>query len=267
MKRLFGITIIALCLIIGGLAEAAETLIASGHPQYPPIMWKEGKSIVGVGPELAAMLFKDLQVTVRSPYVGTWDKVQDQAKQGKVDVLVGLYMTEERKSFFEYSHPYTKDPVVIFVAKGKAFPYAKWDDLIGKKGISTVGDSFGQEFDKVIAEKLTVARSTDVEGCFAKLFDGTADYFIYAKYSGIFKSEKLGLADRMEYLPVNACVEDFHIGIAKKSPYAKYLPEINKRLDELVKDGTVERLVQQYTERYRQSMAAEKEKVSAGKPK
>jgi polar amino acid transport system substrate-binding protein len=267
MRKLIAMTIIAVCLTVGGIAQAAEILVASGHPQYPPVMWKEGKSIVGVGPELTAMLFKDLNVTVRSPYLGTWDKVQDQAKQGKVDVLVGLYMTEERKSYIEYSHPYVKDPVVIFVAKGKAFPYTKWDDLTGRKGISTVGDSFGQAFDKFIAEKLTVTRSNNVDDCFVKIIDGAADYFIYAKYSGVFKSEKLGMADKVEYLPVEASVENFYIGIAKKSPYVKYLPEINKRLDELVKSGTVERLVQQYTDRYRKSMAADQKKSIPGKAK
>jgi polar amino acid transport system substrate-binding protein len=248
------------------MAQAADILVASGHPQYPPVMWKEGKSIVGVGPELTAMLFKDLKITVRSPYMGTWDKVQEQAKQGKVDVLVGLYMTEERKSYIDYTNAFMKDPVVIFVAKGKAFPYTKWDDLVGKKGITTVGDSYGQAFDKFIAEKLTVVRSNNVDDCFVRLIDGAADYFIFAKYSGVFKSEKLGMAEKVEYCPTEAAVENFYIGISKKSPYAKYLPEINKRLDELVKDGTVERLVQQYTERYRKSMASAKAAVEKAKP-
>ncbi len=35
-----------------------------------------------------------------------------------------------------YSEPYTTDPVVIIVAKGKAFPFDSWDVLIGKNGIA-----------------------------------------------------------------------------------------------------------------------------------
>ncbi len=260
MAKFIKAGIIVLLVLAAGMAQAAQTLTTSGHPQYPPVMWKEGNKIVGVGPELTRILFKDMKVTVKSPYLGTWDKVQEQAKQGKIDVLAGLYMTEERKAFYEYSHPFVKDPVVIFVAKGKAFPYAKWDDLIGKKGASTIGDSFGQKFDTFIAEKLTVTRLPKVEEIFAKLIDGSADYFIFAKYSGVFEAEKLGIADKIEYLPVEASVENFYLGFSKRSSFVKYLPELNKKIDELMKDGTVDRLVKEYTDRYRKSIADQKQK-------
>lgn len=267
MKILFVLTVIAGILLTGGLSQAADILTASGHPQYAPIMWKEHKSIVGAGCELVQLLFRDLNITVKTPYRGRWDKVQDEAKQGRIDILVGLYMTEDRKAFFEFSNPYAKDPVVIFVAKGKAFKYAKWEDLIGKKGTTTIGDSFGQQFDKFISEKLTVTRTAKVEENFAKLIDGRADYFIYAMYSGMFESEKIGIADKVEFLPVNASVENFYIGISKKSPFVKYLPEINKKLDELINNGTVDQLIQKYADKYRKTIIDQKKKGTLKKGK
>ncbi len=260
MKNCFLLALIAGFLLLGGITQAAEMLTASGHPQYPPIMWKENNSIIGAGVELVKLLFKDLNVTVRSPYRGRWDKVQDEAKQGKIDVIVSLYMTEGRKAFLEYSNPYAKDPVVVFVAKGKAFNYAKWDDLIGKKGTTTIGDSFGQEFDKFISEKLTVTRSAKVEENFSKLINGHADYFIYAMYSGLFESERFDISDKIEFLPISVSVENFYIGISKRSPFVKYLPEINKKLDELINNGTVDLLIDKYADRYRRSIANQKKK-------
>lgn len=260
MKKSIVLVLLAAFLLAGGIAQAAEILTASGHPQYAPIMWKENKSIIGAGVELVTLLFKDLNVTVKSPYRGKWDKVQEEAKQGKIDVLVGLYMTEDRKAFFEYSNPYAKDPVVIFVAKGRTFNYTKWDDLVGKKGTTTVGDSFGQAFDKFISEKLTVTRSAKVEENFKKLIDGSADYFIYAMYSGQFESARLGISDKIEYLPVNASVENFYIAISKKSPFVKYLPEINKKLEELVKNGTIDQLIEKYSDKYRKTIVSQKKK-------
>jgi polar amino acid transport system substrate-binding protein len=258
MKRILVFVAAAMCLMLSSTAGASETLIASGHPEYAPIMWKENNAIVGAGPEIVRLIFKDLNVTVKTPYVGDWDKVQQEAKEGRVDVLVGLYMTQDRKAFFEYSNPYAKDPVVVFVAKGKAFPYDKWDDLIGKKGTTTVGDSFGQAFDKFLTEKLTVTRSEKVEENFSKLLKGRADYFIYAMYSGIFEADKLGLAKKVELLPKEVCVENWYIGISKKSPYVKYLPQINKKLDELINNGTVDRLIEKYGSQYRKSIAFKK---------
>ncbi|MDD3845587.1 MAG: transporter substrate-binding domain-containing protein [Syntrophorhabdaceae bacterium] len=257
MKRYLMLAVAAMCLLLSGIAQA-ETLIASGHPQYPPIMWKENNTIVGAGPELVRLLFKDLNVTVNSPFCGDWDKVQQEAKEGKVDLLVGLYMTEDRKAFFEYSNPYAKDPVVAFVARGKRFPYSKWDDLIGKKGTTTVGDSFGQVFDRFLSEKLTVTRSAKVEQNFSKLIKGRADYFVYAMYSGLFEADKLGITNKVEILPKEICVENWYIGISKKSPYVKYLPQINKKLDELIDNGTVDRLIEKYGSQYRRTIANKK---------
>lgn len=267
MKGLFLFALAVILLLFAGTAQPSETLTASGHPQYPPIMWKEGGSIIGAGPELVKLLFKDLNVTVRSPYRGNWDRVQEETRSGKTDVIVGLYMTEERKEYLEYSNPYARDPVVIFVAKNKAFKYAKWDDLIGKKGTTTTGDSFGQAFDKFITEKLSVARSEKVEENFAKLLDGRADYFIYAMYSGLFESERFGISEKIEFLPVNVSVENFYIGISKRSPFVKYLPQINKKLDDLIMDGTVDRLIERYADRYRNFVLNQKKKGSPAKVK
>ena len=258
MKRYLILIAVAMCLMSSNIAQASETLIASGHPEYAPIMWRENNTIVGAGPELVRLLFKDLKVTVKTPYSGDWNKVQEEAKEGKVDVLVGLYMTEDRKAFFEYSNPYAKDPVTVFVAKGKGFPYSKWDDLIGKTGTTTVGDSFGQAFDRFLSEKLTVTRSATVEESFSKLLKGRADYFIYAMYSGLFEADRLGIANKIELLPREICVENWYVGISKKSPYAKYLPQINKKLDELINNGTVDRLIEKYGSQYRKSIAKKK---------
>lgn len=267
MKNCFFFALAVVILLFATTAQASEVLNASGHPQYPPIMWKEGGSIIGAGPELVKLLFKDLNVTVRSPYRGEWDKVQEEARSGKTDVIVGLYMTEERKKYLEYSNPYARDPVVIFVAKNKAFKYAKWDDLIGKKGTTTIGDSFGQAFDKFIAEKLTVTRSAKVEENFAKLADGRADYFIYSMYSGLFESERLGISEIIEFLPINVSVENFYIGVSKRSPFVKYLPQINKKLDALIMDGTVDRLIEKYADQYRNVVLNQKKKGSPARLK
>lgn len=258
MKRYLILAAAVMCLALPGFALASDTLVASGHPEYAPIMWKEGNNIIGAGPELVKLLFKDLNVTVKTPYSGDWNKVQQEAKEGRVDVLVGLYMTEDRKAFFEYSNPYAKDPVVAFVAKGKGFPYSKWDDLVGKKGVTTVGDSFGQAFDRFLAEKLTVTRSATVEESFSRLLKGRADYFIYAMYSGLFEADKLGMTNKVELLSKEVCVENWYIGISKKSPYVKYLPQINKKLDELINNGTVDRLIEKYGSQYRKSIAKKK---------
>jgi len=235
-------------------AFAEQSLTASGHPEYPPVMWRQGDVITGVGPELLKLVFKPFGVAVKCPYKGDWSTAQSVLKKGAIDALVGVYLTEERKAFMEFSVPFMKDPVVIFVAKGKAFPFEKWDDLIGKKGATTAGDSFGQAFDVFISSKLDVKRSVTVKENFDRLLSGEADYFIFAKYSGEFEAKRLGIADKIESLKKDATVENFYFGFSKKSKVAPLLPKVNAQIAKLVNDGTVEDLIRTYTKIYEESL-------------
>jgi polar amino acid transport system substrate-binding protein len=236
--------------LTANLAYAAKTIVASGHPEYPPVMWQEGDNIVGVGPEILKMAFVDLGITVDSKFKGSWTQVQNGIKGDDIDTLVGIYMTDQNKAYMDYSIPYMKDPVAIFVEKGKTFPYKNWDDLINKKGTITIGDSFGKEFDKFIAGKLTISRFIKVEDNFNKVLSGEADYFISALYSGLIEAEKLGISDRVEYLPTYATSEMFYISISRKSKFIRYLPQLNEKIEKLIKDGTVDKLIDEKMKYY-----------------
>jgi polar amino acid transport system substrate-binding protein len=231
-----------------------RTLIASGHPDYPPVMWREGDYIAGVGTDILKLAFEGRDITVDSKFRGSWREVLENAKEGGIDAIVGMYITEERRRAFEFSVPYMKDPVVIFVAKDKVFPFKKWDDLKGKRGTSVVGDGYGQEFDRFIARNLTVTRALKAEDSFKKLLSGDADYFICAMYSGLLEAQKLDISDKIEYLPTYAVAESLYIAVSKKSKYLKYLPEINKRIEALTKDGAIDKLIDEKRASYMEAV-------------
>jgi polar amino acid transport system substrate-binding protein len=227
----------------GTAPDKTKTLTASGHPDYSPVMWREGEYMAGVGTEVLKLACEGLDINVESEYQGSWRQVLDKAAAGQIDAIVGMYMTDERQKDFAFSLPYMKDPVVVFVAKDKAFPFKKYNDLAGKRGTSTVGDSFGSEFDKFIAQKLTVTRALTAEENFNRLLSGEADYFICAMYSGLLEAQKMDISDKIEYLPTKATAENLYIALSKKSRHLKLLPQINKKIEALVKEGTVDKLI------------------------
>jgi len=153
-------------------------IIASGHPEWPPIMYQSGSVIDGAGPALVKKIFDDLGVPVEFPHTGTWDEVQAKARAGQVDILVAAYKTAEREGYMVYSDPFTTDPVAIFVGKGKAFPFDSWDVLVGKNGIAMVGDSYGQAFDDFAAARLQLKRVTTSAEAFELVASGKADYLL-----------------------------------------------------------------------------------------
>jgi polar amino acid transport system substrate-binding protein len=224
-------------------------IIASGHPEWPPIMFQSGSTIDGAGAALVKKIFADLGVPVTTPYAGTWDEVQAKARTGDVDVLVAAYKTTERLTYMVYSDPYTTDPVAIYVAKGKAFPFDNWNVLIGKKGIAMVGDSYGQAFDDFAAASLTLTRVTTATDAYNMIASGQGDYFLYSLYAGDDFLKKAGTASQFESLPKFVDEENFYITISKKSPYASYLNLLNQQLAKYKADGTITALIAQYKNR------------------
>ncbi|MFA7663016.1 MAG: transporter substrate-binding domain-containing protein [Patescibacteria group bacterium] len=236
----------------------SQELVVSGHPEWPPIMYQDGNQIVGAGPEIVAKIFTELGVKSVSKYEGAWDVVQSKAKSGEVDVLVAAYKTAERETYMDYSIPYTVDPVVLIVKNGQTFAYAKNEDLIGKRGVVMLGDSYGQKFDDFIKAKLTPQTVGTPKDAFDLLANGQADYFVYALYSAqdyIFKNK---LADQVEILPEYVSSENFYITISKKSPFVKLLPKVNELLKKYIDDGTIDQII----EKHKQALWGESQTAS-----
>ncbi|MEI6221701.1 MAG: transporter substrate-binding domain-containing protein [bacterium] len=226
----------------------SKVYIASGHPEWAPIMWQNDNKIVGTGPDLVGKIFGDLGVQVDSQYVGLWDEVQNKTKSGDVDVLVAAYKTSEREEYMEYSIPYTVDPIVVFVKKGKEFPYSAWENLIGKTGVVTVGDSYGQGFDDYLKTNLKVQRVSDVAAAFASLDQEKSDYFLYSLYSGQKELAMRGFQDRIVPLTTYVASEKFYITISKRSPLITLMPKVNELITKYQNDGTIDSLLRKYQE-------------------
>lgn len=209
-------------------------------------MWQSGDQLIGVGPDLVAKIFSELKVPFEIKPAGTWDQVLEKAKANQIDVLVAAYKTEARQQYLAYSVAYTVDPIALFVKKNSKLKYEKWSDLIGKKGIAMIGDSYGQEFDDYISANLKVGRVLTAKEAFDSLEKKSADYFVYALYSGQRYINQNGLQAEFIALPKEVTSENFYIAIAKKSTAAKYLPQINELIEKYKDDGTIDQLLEKY---------------------
>lgn len=223
--------------------KTSKIFIASGHPEWPPIMWQQDGEIIGVGPDLVSRIFEDLGLGVDFKYLGLWDEVQNKARSGEADLLVAAYKTTERETYMDYSIPYVTDPIAVVIKKGKDLNYEQWADLVDKKGVATIGDSYGQQFDDYLAANLTVARVSSVPEALEMIQNDQADYFLYAFYAAEKIIAEKQLNDKVEILPKYIAEENFYITISKKSPLVKYLPQINELLEKYKNDGTTEKLI------------------------
>ncbi len=241
MKRIFGLSVFVALTLSGTAGFAADEctkITLTGHPQYPVIAYKDGDTIAGVAPALVQAIGKDINVAVESKYTGSWADAQAAARDGKVDMIVGVYYNDDRATYLDYVQPaFIFDEVVIFVAKGKGFTYTGQDDLIGKKGVTNQGESYGTDFDAFIKDKLTVARSDGIDDAFKDLLAGKADYLIAGYYSGLAEAARQGFKDEVEPLSPAILEAEMFVAFSKKSPCKSLAPKFGEGITAMTTDG------------------------------
>ncbi len=232
----------------------AETYIVSGNPKAPPVMWEQYNKLTGVGPDLAKAILTDLGLDFDIRVEGNWEEVQKKCKSGKVDMIVAAYKNDARAEYMDYSIPYLPQPTVIVTKKEYAFPFGRWESLIGKKGVSNIGESYGQEFDSFIREKLDV-QFVAFERALELLRFGKADYLIIDLYTALIYARLLQGEDAISILDPPVTTQTFHITVSKKSSLSTHMKGINEKLAALIKDGTMEDLFYKHFEEWKQLIA------------
>ena len=228
----------------GYSADACTTLTATGHPQYPVIAFKDGDHIAGAAPMLVEAIGKELKIPVASKFMGSWADAQAAAREGKADVIFGIYYNDERATYLDYVQPaFMFDPVVVFVAKGKGFTFKGQDDLIGKKGVTNQGESYGTEFDAFIKDKLTVARADGIDDAFKDLLAGKAEYVIAGYYPGIAEAAKQGISDQVEPLDPALLSAEMFVAFSKKSPCRLLSADFGKAITAMTTDGRFSKML------------------------
>ncbi len=236
------------CLLAAAGARAQEGPVkVTGHPNWPPFSWQEGDRIAGIGPDLAAIIFKDLGLAIESASSGNWKRAQAQAAVGEVDVLVAAYRTAERERSLAYpATPYMADVNVVWVRRGKEFPFRQWEDLIGKHGTAMLGESYGQAFDAFIRDRLQMEWVSTPTQNLSKLAMGRVDYYPFSLHGGKIQVSQLGFSDRITHLPQAISTENVYFAVSRKSRFLKYLPQIEAAVAARRADGTVERLIRKH---------------------
>jgi len=247
MKRFLCLSVFVALVLTNTAAFAAADcakITATGHPQYPAIAFQQGDALVGAAPILVETIAKKLNVPLQSKFMGNWADAQAAARDGKADMIFGIYYNDERGKYLDYVQPaFMYDDTAIFVAKGKAFPFKGQDDLIGKKGVTNQGESYGTEFDAFIKDKLEVARADGIDDAIKDLLSGKADYLIAGYYPGLAEAAKAGVKDEVEVLDQALLTAEMFVAFSKKSPCSSLAADFGKAITEMTTDGSFDTML------------------------
>lgn len=247
MNRGFCLALLLPAILFASAAQAEQRctkIVATGHPDYPVMAYREGSLIVGAAPTMVAEIADKLQVPFESKHMGSWSDAQSATRTGRADMIIGVYFNDERSEYLEFvDPPFVYDPVQVFVAKDKMFEFEGQDDLIGKMGIAPEGESFGTTLDAFIKQELTVARVAGLQAAFDALSSGDADYLIAGYYPATAELVRLGLEEEVQPLEPELVSEEMFVAFSKKSPCAALSSQFGKGLTDLTEDGRFRELV------------------------
>lgn len=242
MQKIIFTAVAGLLLMASGSSLAAgkcAQLTITGHPEYAPIAYRNGDEIAGAAPTFVAQIAAKLGVPVVSKYTGSWADAQMAARDGTADIIFGIYFNDERATYLDYVQPaFMLDPVVAMAATGKSFPFKGQDDLIGKKGVTNKGESYGPALDAFIADKLTMTRTSGVDKAFNAVISGEADYMIAGLYPSITAAAQFGVTGQLDPLDPPLLTADMFIAFSKKSPCLGLIEPFSKAITAMTADGT-----------------------------
>lgn len=224
-------------------------VVMVGHPDYPPFSWAVGKRLIGAGPSLMELLAADAGVTLELRYTESWSSALQMVMRGNADGIYGLYRNAERAQWLTYLvTPIADDEVAVIVPRGKAFAYKDRNSLIGKRGITNNGESFEDSLDTFITARLDVTRVAGQAAVFRGLLDGRADYAIMPLSTGMAEARTLKIQDQIEVLSKTLLVTKMYVAFGRQSPCRELADRFNRKLKELVSNGTVRRLTTEANE-------------------
>lgn len=171
------------------IPDACKHLVASGNPEYPPYLWRDPEDdskLIGANADLMQAVGKELGITIDLKYVGPWARVQEEVKNGHVDLIAGAFFTLPRLDYMDYVYPpFRETRTVIWTRNESKLNFHKWKDLKGQQGVTVINNSFGEEFDRYAKESLSIKAVPSLEQALKMLELSHVNYLIYEEAPGL----------------------------------------------------------------------------------
>jgi polar amino acid transport system substrate-binding protein len=282
-KWLVGLAIVTWSLIcIWGanhaVAQTEHSVLKTASYGWRPFIYEEvaggTKSVSGLDTRLANLAFSNIGYDVLYEGETSWNKLLDDLKKGKKDIVISALKRPDRETFGYYSDVFRMSVNVLFVPRGASEKYSfkTVDDMMKmfqeksfRLGIVD-GYSYGQkELDAYIKaadppsdKSKASSKSTGIESRIVKaetdseLFDLLSrkqiDGFLIDQIVGADISYKRQFQEIAEEYPLRISELPYYILFSKKSKVVtpELVQQFNGSIAKLKENGQYNKLVQQY---------------------
>ena len=251
MKRFIALVLV-LVLALGLTACGSKTktvesgkLIMATNAQFPPYEFYEGDAIVGIDAEIAGAIAQKLGLELVIEDM-EFDSIIEAVKSGKADIgMAGMTVTDERKEVVNFTASYATGRQVVIVTEDSAITSV--DDLFVEGANYVIGVQRNTTGDLYTTWDLedyglaTIDRYSKGADAVQALLTGKVDCVVIDNEpANAFVAETAGLKILdTEY------VEEMYAGAMSKNNEKLY-EAVDKALQELIADGTVQSIIDKY---------------------
>lgn len=214
------------------------TLRMGTNAEFPPYEYYDNNKIVGIDAEIAQAIADKLGMKLEIVDM-QFNSIITSIQTGGVDIgVAGMTITNDRLESVNFSDSYATGVQVVIVKEGSTITSV--DDLEGKRiGVqqATTGDiyacdDYGEE---------NVTKYNKGADAVQALIGGDVDAVIIdSEPAKSFVNANTGL----KILETEYAVEEYAIAVAKSN--TDLLNKINKAIEELTEDGTIDRIIEKY---------------------
>jgi polar amino acid transport system substrate-binding protein len=250
----------AMLWLLSGLSQAQECskLVITGPPSGAPASWVKDGKLTGSATELVEDLARKAGVrTVETRVFPTWGEALSATYKGEVDAVFSAGWSEERARYLDFVQPsFAGQFLYVIVKRGQAFDFQKFEDLLGRTGAATEGETYGDgAFGEFVRKELKLERAPDLSKVIDLLLEDKVQ-FIFAYENAAYSQMMIrNLGTKVQILPAYPTRVETFIAFSKRSKCSAVL---RQRMSEQVQlannQHTYRKLLTRYREVFNESL-------------
>lgn len=244
--------LLVICLIHSSPSISAEIqLIRFSEDPWPPYTYGDVGSAArgGLAVEIVDEIFARIGVETEQ-ILFPWKRCLFHMQTGERDALMLCGYSKEREKYLIYTESVMEVRDLLYYSKNRPAP-VEWEiyaDLAGYTFIRSAGFQYGKEFEEAVdRHNITIIESGNDLASFRMLAAGRGDAFICNEISAaeIFKNNE-DLRGQFNTASNTVMQGPLFLAFSRKSPANSLVPRVNKTINEMKEDGTVDSILDRY---------------------
>lgn len=184
-------------------------------PEFAPFEYLENGQYSGMASDYLELLSQRLNLRMEVVEGLSWAEVIDSAKQGKIDVLPAVGLTQERLEYLNYTDPYLRFHRVIVTREQSPF-IAGLNDIRSLR-VAVQANSSHQGYLQENSDIKPIVYPS-LQASLMAVSGGEVDAFVGNVASSTYWIRKLNLNNLKIAAPVSNDMQSLHFAVSKQSP-------------------------------------------------